>query len=812
MSNINTVDNDHYNGGDSAAIKWIILGGLVLLSPITAITALVMTLLFTYGRIKQRVLIAFTAPVLVVGLLFIKSWFSSFYSSWATIFPSILAKETSIISGVFSMLSAQIGFSVLIGILIGYTINAITWFNRARWKTIVFRRTPWEIYRKYKNIKKIRNDEDTPTDGMTLGVVLDTKHGEYGKRKVQTWQAAAAHTFMVGGSGTGKSSTATMRIRDQIANGDSAIIVDLKNDPELANNVYNMAKRYGRKVQHFIVQDALMPYTGPCPEGPAHYDPLSRGDLTQRADMVLELRDWTNADYYKKQTQSYLQLLFRVLIANPNPKVSTLEDAITLFNPKVLQQRAIPLASQNDPILQSAVQSVDALNDERQSSNFRENLQTNRSQLEIFLQSVAGPWLRLDQKNHNNINLMEASVNGDVIIFSIDSLKYGELAKNLANLITQDLKTVASERLSTGQTSKRVHVFIDEFSAIGSNNIIGLINKARAANMSVTIATQALGDLETQGSTLRKQLLGIVSSFIIHRGNTLEDNLVYSGLTGTELVYQSTEKVEHKQSLFAGIGKGIGTGSANVQEVEQYRVTSEQIKQLGQGQFYYLNTVDNTQTKIQCIIEDEMLKKAPLQPHPMDNNSSQKNQEPAPQPEIIEPMKSQKKNSTNHFMEDLKESSQNVTNEYLNQSEEDTTIEEAFAEISLMKKQPLNYEMLKRMSNNPDRIEAQRKKDERDGVEATSRQKKLAKLMGTSIPGVNTPRRTQKPVKAAKPTPPSSHSATSMQSSGKTPFKKRPFLSRPNHNVEHNSSTTHEEKRMPVKRPRKKNANDGFDF
>ena len=591
---INTQENDK-QGVDENFVKILLVLAFVVVSPVTVITALAVYLMFSYGKIRRSVIAIFSIPIFLGVLIFIKPAVNTFVASWTETFPTIVDKSNPVVVGIFTMLVQQLWIAVPIGILVGLGFATWRWFTRARWKEIEFRRTPWEVMRYNRTVKKIKNDEDTPLDGMTLGVRVRD-----GVRIVQTTQEAAAHTFIVGGSNSGKTRTAMMRIRDQIKRGEAVVIVDLKNDPELANYAKICAVRYGRGFKHFTLQDNTQPYEGPAEEGNAHYDPLAQGDPTRRANMVLDLRDWTNADYFKKMTEAYLQLMFTVLINNPRPEISTLEDAIDLMSPKYLQERARVL--DGNQTFATLVRSVDALNDDGITGAMTENLKTNRSQFEIFLQGIAGPWLKLDKKG-NNIKLLETAYNGDVVVFSLDSQAYGPLSANLANLIIQDLKTVSSELLRN-PADKPFNVFIDEFSAIGSDNIVGLINKARASNMSVTLATQTLGDLVVKDPSLRMQIMGIISSFIIHRANTFEDAEVYSGLTGNTTVNKVRQSANYSQNLLGGIGTGVGTGNASVEEVEQWKVMPHEIQDLDQGEMFYINTSGHRVEKVKVIIDD----------------------------------------------------------------------------------------------------------------------------------------------------------------------------------------------------------------
>lgn len=740
---INTQD-DHVDSNENQA-KFLTGLVFILVSPITIVTAGIIYLIFSYGRVKRSVISLFALPVFIAPLFFIQTAWKDFTDSWFHTFPTIFNADNKF-SVVMQMLGEQFWIAVPAGILVGLGFATWRWFTRARWQEWTFRRTPWEIFSTKRTIEKIRNDEDTPKDGMTLGI--DKTSSE---RVVQTYAEAGGQTFLVGGSGAGKTRTALMRSRDQIKNGDGLVVVDLKADPEVANIIKIYCDRYGRKMQHFTLQDILAPYTGPAEEGPAHYDPLAQGDHTRRADMVLDLRDWEGAEFYKKLTQSYLQLLFTVHINNP-PKEgkSALEDAIALMSPKYLQERARPLAG--DPRFSSIVESIDVLNDEKMSNSVRENLQTNRSQLEIFLQGVAGPWLTHD-RGGNNISLLEAAINGDVVVFSLDSQAYPTLAADIANLIIQDLKTVSSELLKRQNetvTPPPFHVFIDEFSAIGSDNIVGLINKARASNMYVTIATQALGDLAVKNPALMDQILGIISSFIIHRANTLKDAEVYSGLTGITKVSKVRQNVEQTQNVFGGLGTGIGTGNASVEEVEQAKVMPDKIQGLGVGEMFYINTATKRIKNVQCIIEDiadpkkggttsvisgeNQLKtlsetpealslqkeEQPSFPSLADFSEKPTREQPSKPTEVVNHQLTA--NSFNPKEEtSRKEKSATMFGKNKTQKEGKPNVksdksEDAFAEVKELKKVEINYDLLRTFFNDSSIVDEQEREDIEDGV------------------------------------------------------------------------------------------------
>lgn len=703
------------SGGEDRNARGLIAVLFVLLSPVTAITAAGVYVTFVYLKIRRSVILLFTSPLLLTTLILFIPAVNWFVDSWTVTLPAIVSQQIPVFQGILTMLGQQALLGAAAGVLFGLGIATWKWYTRARWQDWKFRKAPWELLKYSRTVREIKHDENTPISGMTLGVDED------GNRVIQTEDEAAAHTLVTGGSNSGKTTTSMMRIRDQIKRGEGVVIIDLKSDPELAALTKEWCDRYGRKFQHFTLQDITKPYEGPAEEGNAHYDPLAQGDHTRRADMILDLREWgTNAEVFKKMTQSYLQLLFTVLINNPRPRISTLEDAIDLMDPKYLQERAKPLAA--DPRFASFVRSIDALNDVKVTNNVRDNLQTNRSQLEIFLQSIAGPWLRLDTKNNNNISILDAAYQGNVIVFSLDSQAYGSLSANLANLIIQDLKTVSSELLRN-PANKPFNVFVDEFSAIGSDNIIGLINKARAARMSVTLATQALGDLMVNNPALKMQIMGIISSFIIHRANTYDDALVYSGLTGTITTNKMTrQSVDYSQSLLGGIGSGIGTGTASVEEKEEWKVQPQVIQQLSQGEMIFISAATHRIIKVKCIKED-------LFPttHPEHRNTLTTTTPP--------PV-----NQTLHLDKETLMTEPEPPKEEVTAAQPSEVLREN-------KKVALNYNLLRTFFNDQEEVEKQMQEDIADGVLVET----VTPVRPTPV-RPNTPARPQPPAKAPEKT------------------------------------------------------------
>ena len=94
-------------------------------------------------------------------------------------------------------------------------------------------------------------------------------------------------------------------------------------------------------------------------------------------------------------------------------------------------------------------------------------------------------------------------------------------------------------------------VAIDEFSALGADNLLALLARGREAGVPVLLATQELSDLERAGRGFRDQVMGIVGVTIAHRQDVHSSATMISQLAGTEWAWQETETV---RGLFARPG------------------------------------------------------------------------------------------------------------------------------------------------------------------------------------------------------------------------------------------------------------------
>ena len=127
-----------------------------------------------------------------------------------------------------------------------------------------------------------------------------------------------------------------------------------------------------------------------------------------------------------------------------------------------------------------------------------------------------------------------------MVLFSLNSSLYGKLAAQLGTLAVQDLVSAVGHRLaaSGGAPPAQAMVAIDEFSALGADNVLALLARGREAGVSVLLATQELADLDRAARGFRDQVLGITAVKLAHRQDVPASAQTIAEMAGTERVWE----------------------------------------------------------------------------------------------------------------------------------------------------------------------------------------------------------------------------------------------------------------------------------
>jgi len=410
-----------------------------------------------------------------------------------------------------------------------------------------------------------------PRAGQAAEAAVVLGRDPHGRQVTVSDRELSAHGLILGASGAGKTTSLLRILTEQIRRGRPVIAIDLKGSPAFVAELSAAAATAGR------------PFRVWSPDGPERWNPLAHGNATELKDKLIATEQFTEP-HYRRAAERYLLNVLQVIQARPQLPAPTLHDVVALMDPHRLrvQLRGVP------PALGERVNDYLAGLTPDQLSAIR-GLQTR---LAILTESHTGEFLTpeaglgidvggglLTPEASRGIDVRRALKGQEVVVFSLNSSQYGQLAAQLGGLAVQDLICAAGDRLKqqvAGAPLPLAVIGIDEFSALGAENIGGLFARARESGMGIVVATQEMADLERAGRGLRDQVLGNTAFKLAHRQDVPTSAQTIAQMIGTETRVEETEHIGG--SFFSGY-----TRSRTRREAEQFVVHPNEIKSLQTG-------------------------------------------------------------------------------------------------------------------------------------------------------------------------------------------------------------------------------------
>jgi hypothetical protein len=198
--------------------------------------------------------------------------------------------------------------------------------------------------------------------------------------------------------------------------------------------------------------------------------------------------------------------------------------------------------------------------------------------------------------NEPQIDLHRALSGQEVVLFSLNSSRYGTLAAQLGTLVIQDLVSAAGRRIEeaaagSGSGAREVaFVGLDEFSALGADHVVSLFARGREAGLCTFAATQELVDLDRAAPGLRDQVLGNTAVKIVHRQDVPASAQLIAQLAGTEKVWERTQQLVGRLLAY-------DSGRGTRRQVEQFIVHPNEIKALASGEAIMITKLPTTRVQ-----------------------------------------------------------------------------------------------------------------------------------------------------------------------------------------------------------------------
>jgi type IV secretory pathway TraG/TraD family ATPase VirD4 len=197
------------------------------------------------------------------------------------------------------------------------------------------------------------------------------------------------------------------------------------------------------------------------------------------------------------------------------------------------------------------------------------------TRLAIITESHTGAYL---EPGADPVDLRAALSGEQVVLFSLNSSRYGQLSAQLGALAVQDLVTAVGARLSETGREIQATIAIDEFSALRGDHVESLLTRGRESGASIILVTQELADLDRAARGLRDQVVGVTAVKIAHRQDVPSSAQLVAEIAGTETVWDHV----YQSSGRAPFGRDRGRTSSR--QVERFVIHPNEIKSLPTGQ------------------------------------------------------------------------------------------------------------------------------------------------------------------------------------------------------------------------------------
>ena len=394
--------------------------------------------------------------------------------------------------------------------------------------------------------------KDRPDDALLLGSDLQGGPVMLGRRQL------GAHGLILGASGSGKSTTLLAILDDHVRVGAPVVAIDLKGSPSFEAQLRRAADSAGR------------PFAVWTPDGPSHWNPLAHGNPTELKDKLIASERFTEP-HYQRAAERYVQMVFGVLELT-QPTEATLATVVELMEPQRLATlvRGLP-----EPRATRVQDYLAGLGSDQLSA-----IRGLGTRLAVISESHTGRFL--EPGSGPSIDVRRALAGEEVVLFSLNSSTYGTLSAQLGTLVIQDLVAAVGDRLKSSSQPQAI-IAIDEFSALGADNVISLLARGREAGAGVVLVTQELADIDRAARGLRDQVLGNTAVKLAHRQDVPASAETVAQMAGTETVWENTF------ALGSGPLGRYDSSRGTRREVERYVVHPNKIKSLRTGEAVLLS-------------------------------------------------------------------------------------------------------------------------------------------------------------------------------------------------------------------------------
>jgi energy-coupling factor transporter ATP-binding protein EcfA2 len=373
------------------------------------------------------------------------------------------------------------------------------------------------------------------------------------------------HVFLVGATGSGKTTTARRLIAARVlAQRSSLVVLDQKGDLDDVDQMRRLAAAAGVP---FVLFDAQDPDSD-------RWQPLwgTPGSVTARATEAIK----ESEPYYYDVLRKHLDIVCKVLHAADvwPPSVPYLIDACEPENYKAVLAMARQLPTQHADLTRRAARHAGWVKSRKGTEDLGGGTLRLEAALALASRRVVTPRLT-PEGSMVAVNLADALKRRAVVMWRTHADEMPDEAAALTAVALSDLHASAAQDVGPWT------LLLDEFGAViqhTSLRALGILQRGRSHGGQALVATQSVADVEALTNTagLLDSLTDNFAAVVAHRQSSPDSRDWLSRLMGTRELWQSTNQTD---------GHGIRlSGRGSSRRVREFIVPPDIFATLGVGE------------------------------------------------------------------------------------------------------------------------------------------------------------------------------------------------------------------------------------
>lgn len=409
-------------------------------------------------------------------------------------------------------------------------------------------------------------------DGVLLGE--NTYRGN-NKKIFMSKEDRVRHMYVIGQTGTGKTTILKNMIIQDIQNGDGVCFID-PHGSDIQDIMANIPPERADDVIYFDPSYMARPMGLNMLEYDTNYP-------EQKILVVNELLAIFNKLFDMKTAggpafEQYFRNSALLVMEDPESGSTLLEIGRVLADKTF---RDLKLAKCKNPIIKQFWQNAEQTSGEQSLANFVPYV-TNK--FDVFVSNdIMRPVISQQKSVFNFREIMD---NKKILLVNLSKGRLGEINANLIGLIiVGKIQMAALSRVDMhGQKMNDFYLYIDEFQNVTTDSIASILSEARKYRLSLTIAHQYIEQIE---ENIRNAVFGNVGSMVVYRVSP-ENADVFAKQFEPVFTPQDIIKLENYNSYVKMLVRGMPTKPFNMKAYPTPKgdpTITEKIKQLSYLKF-----------------------------------------------------------------------------------------------------------------------------------------------------------------------------------------------------------------------------------